>query len=411
MGSITDSFVNSYNAVINGQLSRKRLEAQDEELKLLRLQRADYEGSKLYRDHKRQLELQTDETKLGYEQKQNQIAELNRVLLDFQVGEAKDSKGLAKRDKEASIAASESVTGYNRQATQFALEDRGHAKEMQKETLSKAQKDNQAADSNLIAAQLGQTNAQVQLAKDIGGSIEPGAQDVMSMVEQLYAGQKDPGPTAKATMFQVLSGAQENKRREIDDHRRFIQDREKESQLLQASRQAETVQYIAAQGEAGVAAAKTFLGEDNPTYKAAAELVARGGLPTDRSNVDPLVLEEGKALVKQIADINEQIRLKKQDVQRAKADIYGVLTSRRKAEQRPVDELADLEAQKYELTGRRDEIAKANKSKGSAPLVSIDEVGKRISANDSDDRLKTIADAYNLDLAELKRIRNAKKGK
>jgi len=418
MSSFAEGFSSTFGPIFQAIQSGKKFELQDEELKYLKLQVADYQGSQAYRDHQRNLELAMNEAQVATERKRGELTELQRAAAELELSQAKVNAPVETATAKERLGGARATRKATEQSTKFAAENQDYARKLQGQTLAQGEQALKIGESNLATAQIGQTNAQVQLAKALGDSFEPGAADLMNVVESL--GIKG-GDASKATIFQVLSGQQEAKRREITQLQQFMSQKNEEANLDKASRQAEIVRNIASQGSAYVEAIGTVMGKDNPIYKAAAETVARGGLPTDRSNVDPLALEEGKSLIKQIGDLDTEIRLKKQDLKNKQDDTY-IFSSRKKAEGKPTAELADLEAQKAELEARRDQLSgggsrpKSSKST-TVDLESIESAlrkatgGSTIAGANTDEQLKKIAERFGLKFEDLVALRNAKRSK
>jgi hypothetical protein len=396
MSGFSAGFNNTFSTVFNAALSGQKFKIQEEELKRARLERADYEFSAQYRENKRQLDLLNSQAALDTERAQKNYYELSQQKTLFELEEARATAPVARALGQSQVEESgarrkeaEARTAGQNQANTFALENRAVDKKIKAEELATSRTQRKTANSNLAAAQIGQTTAQVGLFAKVGENLTPGAADLMQVVEGLGPNLR---PVEKATMFQVLSGVQDNKARELDEHKTFLAQQKQKDELELAQKRAETINYAASRGAAYVGAIGEIFGKDDPIYRGSSEVLARGGLPTDRSNVDPLVLEEGKVLVKQISDLTEKIGLAKQGVVDAKNTNYGVLTSRSKAEGRAAGAVSTLEEQKAAAEARLAEIKGGSSSAGStAAKPTLAEIAPRVLPTATDAQLEEIA--------------------
>lgn len=414
MSGFSAGFNNTFSTVFNAALSGQKFKIQEEELKRARLERADYEFSAQYRENKRQLDLLNSQAALDTERAQKNYYELSQQKTLFELEEARATAPVARALGQSQVEESgarrkeaEARTAGQNQANTFALEDRAVDKKIKAEELATSRTQRKTANSNLAAAQIGQTTAQVGLFAKVGENLTPGAADLMQVVEGLGPNLR---PVEKATMFQVLSGVQDNKARELDEHKTFLAQQKQKDELELAQKRAETINYAASRGAAYVGAIGEIFGKDDPIYKGSAEVLARGGLPTDRSNVDPLVLEEGKALVQQISQLNKDILASKSDVKNAQNDTY-YFSRRSTAEKKAAGSLSTLEEQKAAAEARLAEIKGGSTSTGSSQSSQPppDAILSRINGNTPDSTLEAIAKALGKPLSELKKLRDSRK--
>jgi len=307
--SITDQYGDT---LINGLLAGAKFRGLQEDLKLARLQRLDFEHSEAFRNQQRELQLQLGAAELARTNQALSIGDLEKQQAEFALSSAKEDRPLEVGRKKADLATSKAATkGQNLQNRKVKQDLAFAAREqpIREQVLESQLGQNQAAteSSKATTAYTNQltTNAKqsslgtaAELAKTVGGSLaygnqDPSPNDVLAMLTQAGVDQK-----AMPVMAQMVYSEIEKAREERDQHRKFISDKQAE-QKANAERDA-----AAALGQrvmAGVNAAN-IVGQ-NPAILAGIEsafkddpvvlALARSGAT---KQVDPGVKELGSAI-------------------------------------------------------------------------------------------------------------------
>lgn len=237
--SITDQYGDT---LINGLLAGAKFRGLQEDLKLARLQRLDFEHSEAFRNQQRELQLQLGAAELARTNQALSIGDLEKQQAEFALSSAKADRPLEVGRKKADLATSKAATkGQNLQNRKVKQDLTFAAREqpIREQVLQTQLAQNQAAteSSKATTAYTNQltTNAKqsglgtaADLAKTVGGSLaygnqDPSPNDVLAMLTQAGVDQK-----AMPVMAQMVYSEIEKAREERDQHRKFISDKQAE---------------------------------------------------------------------------------------------------------------------------------------------------------------------------------------
>lgn len=328
------------NPIVSGLLAGMKFRALDEDLKISRLQRLEFEQTAQHRENLRTLEEQLGQTRLLREQLGVGISEIERQMLKFQ-----QQAQVEDRPLEQSLLRSRSSQARTEARTaklnlRSAREDRGYVRKSQDLALRRSENDLRRSqlEAELISAETqafkedrplvrGQLEAQAGLSRlsmltqqlSLGegagraaASTNPTVADAAAIVAGL--GVKDD--SAKGIMVSaILSGAEE-KRREIEQNKLILD----QHRVEQQRHVADLIANAAARGRGYVEALGEVLpgGRQNPVYVGAKETLDRGGLPETGRTMTPGQIEEDRALGKALGELRAEIITKRANVEKLK---------------------------------------------------------------------------------------------
>ncbi len=328
----TDTYGDS---LINGILAGMKFRQQQSDLQLAKLQLADYENSAMYRESKRNLDLETQRAQLEREQLGTKTTELQRQLLEQELASnpAKtkaelDQRSAATEASRAATEASRASTEQTKQQTAFASETQPYLK------------------SRLAAEAL---SSQSQAAK---GFATPGLNlnDALSIAKNVLNVEQ---PAAQNAMAMFLVGESEAKNAELAQIRSQIDYHKTNAEGQKINNIGTIAQTFGS--SAGQYIVNEVYGKDNPISQNFSKIAE--GVNRKPAQLTPAENEESKAIGKSLVDLRSRIGTSIEEP----ADAW----------QKSVNDLAD---QKQLLA----EINKDPSAKFVGVMVRIEETQKRL---------------------------------
>lgn len=291
MSQVTSQYGDS---LVNGLLAGMKFRAQNEELKLARLQRAEWEAGAQHRSFMQELEGQLQQAQLGRMTTLEQLSQLEKQQAEFRLGEDKNNAPLVRKGLEANIDQSVAAADSSRASTDYTKELTKQSKAKAPFELSKAESEANKAKLDALASQFGTAQG---LGAALGGV--PTENDALQIAQTVFEIKQ---PIAQQVMSKVLLSGAAEKQKEIDATK--AEKAQREAQTMAQIQQ--SAYNLALSGMGAVEGWGAVYGTQDPIYVISKTMLERGDMPGLKPT-DPADIEIRKGLGQQIASLQEQI--------------------------------------------------------------------------------------------------------